>query len=589
MIEFESLTLQNFLSYGAIPTTIILNRPGTTLLLGEDMDNTASGAGANGVGKTALLNGLTYGVYDEPISNISKDNLINNVNKKNMVVTVTFKKHGDRYTIVRSRKVKVGAAGNFTMLYKNGVDITPAGADNTNAEIVKIIGIPYEIFVRVVAFSAIHTPFLDLPARSGSAANQTDIIEELFDLKTLSEKAEILKGFIKETEMSMKMQQERETQREKEIERHNKQLESAEKRVLLWVEQNSAANVQIRRSIENLQKIDVAQQKLVLVELDKLEEQLDQAHSSQEHWASIRTETTKVINEKKHEIKHLDGGKCPYCKQGFEISQTKRDAIDTTMESAEKQLKDANTQHGNGSDIVKTLLAEYKRTKAKLTVKNLEELLSIDNNIKQLVSKLTDNISAVNPYTEAWDELKAVVFVGKDPAKINDLKIMLDHQTFLLKVLTKKDSFVRKALLNKNIPFLNKRLQTYLTDLGLPHTVEFTHEMTASITQFGHPMDFGNLSNGQRARVNLALSFAFRDVLQSMHDHVNICMLDEVLDVGLDAVGVQAAAKMLKRKARDEKLALYIISHRDEIDSAFDRKMVVQLSGGFSSLRYEEE
>jgi len=131
-------------------------------------------------------------------------------------------------------------------------------------------------------------------------------------------------------------------------------------------------------------------------------------------------------------------------------------------------------------------------------------------------------------------------------------------------------------------------LQKYLSDLDLPHQVEFTHEMTASISRFGHPMDFGNLSNGQRARVNLALSFAFRDVLQSMHEFVNICMLDEVLDVGLDAVGVQAAARMLKRKARDEKLALYIISHRDEIDSAFDRKMIVQMEGGFSSIRYED-
>jgi DNA repair exonuclease SbcCD ATPase subunit len=101
-------------------------------------------------------------------------------------------------------------------------------------------------------------------------------------------------------------------------------------------------------------------------------------------------------------------------------------------------------------------------------------------------------------------------------------------------------------------------------------------------------MDFGNLSNGQRARVNLALSFAFRDVLQNMHDHINICMLDEVLDVGLDTIGVQAAAKMLKRKAREEKLALFIISHRDEIDSAFDRRMIVQMSGGFSSVKYEE-
>lgn len=120
--------------------------------------------------------------------------------------------------------------------------------------------------------------------------------------------------------------------------------------------------------------------------------------------------------------------------------------------------------------------------------------------------------------------------------------------------------------------------------LGLSHQVEFTHEMTASISQFGRAMDFGNLSNGQRARVNIALSFAFRDVLQQLHERINICMLDEVLDVGLDGPGVTAAARMLKRKARDENLSLYIISHRDEIDSAFDRIMTVQLSEGFSTI-----
>lgn len=589
MVEFESLTIQNFLSYGAIPTTVQLNRPGTTLLLGEDLDNTASGAGANGVGKTALLNALVYAVYDQPISNIKTDNLINNKNKRGMVVSVTFKKAGDTYTIVRNRKVKAGAAGNFTMLYKNDVDITPAGAVNTNAEIVKIIGIPYEIFVRVVAFSAIHTPFLDLPTRSGSTANQTDIIEELFDLKTLSEKADILKGFIKQTEMSMKTQQELINHVNQETERHLKQLDSALKRVDAWESNRVNELNQVHSRIRSLEQIDVAQQKQVLLEIEKLEEQVEAAMVDKEHWDAIKIEANKVITEKKHEIKHLDGGKCPYCKQGFEISQTKRDAIDTTMESALEQLKEATSKLKLADANIKQLTSEYKQVKSKLTVKNLEELLQLDNNIKHSNAKLLELQTAINPYEEALAELKAIKIEKLDSTKTNELKSTLDHQTFLLKVLTKKDSFVRKALLNKNIPFLNKRLQTYLTDLGLPHTVEFTHEMTAKITQFGHEMDFGNLSNGQRARVNLALSFAFRDVLQSMHDHVNICLLDEVLDVGLDAIGVTAAAKMLKRKARDEKLALYIISHRDEIDSAFDRKMIVQMSGGFSSLQYEDE
>lgn len=591
-IEFESLTVQNFLSYGAIPTTIQLNVPGTTFIVGEDLDNTASGAGANGVGKTALfLNGITYGCYDRPLSNISKDNLINNVNKKNMVVTVVFRKGGDQYTIVRNRKVKTGdtMTGNFTMLYKNGNDITPAGAENTNTEIVKIIGIPYEIFVRVVAFSAIHMPFLDLPTRSGSAANQTDIIEELFDLKTLSEKADILKTVIKETETSMKMHQERNASIDRELERHQKQLASAHQRVHTWDQNHANDIIKCLQTIKALEGVDVAEQKQVFTEIQQLEEQLDIAIGEQDHLNTIKAEANKVIKEKKHEIQHLDGGKCPYCKQGFEVSQKKRDAIDTTLISTVAQLKEATDKHTAITIAIKNLTSTYKAQKLKLDVGSIEELLQLDNKIKSLSDKLFELQTTVNPYTEALDELKAIKLEEKDPGKINELKVLLDHQTFLLKVLTKKDSFVRKALLNKNIPFLNKRLQTYLTDLGLPHTVEFTHEMTAKISQFGHEMDFGNLSNGQRARVNLALSFAFRDVLQSMHEHVNICLLDEVLDVGLDTVGVQAAARMLKRKAREEKLALFIISHRDEIDSAFDRKMVVQLSGGFSSLRFEDQ
>lgn len=588
MIEFESLTIQNFLSYGAIPITVHFNQPGTTLLLGENLDNTASGAGNNGVGKTALLNALVYAVYDQPISNISKDNLINHVNKKNMVVTVTFNKDKDKYTVVRSRKIKVGAAGNFTTLYKNGVDITPAGADSTNAEIVKIINIPYEIFVRVVAFSAIHTPFLDLPTRSGSAANQTDIIEELFDLKTLSEKAEILKTHIKETERSIKTLQEQAAQIDRETERHLKQLDSAQRRVDTWRETNAADITRVQQHIVNLKQIDVNEQRELITTLEKLEDKIEATIQEQHNWEIIIAESNNVIKEKKHELQHLDGGKCPYCKQDFEISQNKRDAINKIVESTNIQLKDAVEKTKVAKDTLKQITLEYKNKKGKLLVENLEELLKLDSNIQHLTTKLNDLETATNPYIEALDELKSVKIEEKDTVKLNELKNTLDHQTFLLKVLTKKDSFVRKALLNKNIPFLNKRLQTYLTDLGLPHTVEFTHEMTAKITQFGHEMEFGNLSNGQRARVNLALSFAFRDVLQSMHDHVNICMLDEVLDVGLDTIGVQAAARMLKRKARDEKLSLYIISHRDEIDSAFDRRIIVQLSGGFSSLKNED-
>ena len=206
---------------------------------------------------------------------------------------------------------------------------------------------------------------------------------------------------------------------------------------------------------------------------------------------------------------------------------------------------------------------------------------------RHLVNEMDNLKTAKNPFIEPLEELQDFELDPIDLETINELTELSTHQKFLWKLLTKKDSFVRKALLNKNIPFLNSRLTHYLKDLGLPHNVEFTHEMTAQISQFGRTMDFGNLSNGQRARVNLALAFAFRDVLENIHGRINVCMLDEFLDVGLDAVGQQAAARMLKRKSRDENISLYIISHIADFESVFDQRIIVQLSKGFSYINEE--
>lgn len=587
MIKFKSIKITNFMSYGAVPTVIQLDQPGTTLLLGEDLDKTASGSGSNGVGKTSILNALVYALYDRPLSeDISKDNLVNHVNKKQMEVAIEFDKNNVNYVIVRCRKMKVGAAGNYTTVYENGNDVTLDSSNNTNAFIEKILGVPYELFVRIVAFSASQTPFLNLPVRSPYAANQTDIIEELFELKTLSEKAEALKLEIKDTESSLKTHVERIEYVKAEHERHTKQLESAKRRVVTWEQSTNTEIEDIQHQIEKLQNIDVTEQASLLKEclenkilVDKIE------FEKKDIETNLKIINKDVINLEL-EVSSLNRGKCPRCGQNYHDTNQGSIAINLAANiNLRNKLKD-ELSHQNEQILKLNVARQHMRTELK--VNNTDDLTTLANRTDKLTTKLQELQQGKNPHVEVLEELEAIELEAIDMTNINELKSTLDHQTFLLKLLTKKDSFVRKALLNKNIPFLNQRLQKYLSDLDLPHQVEFTHEMTASISRFGHLMDFGNLSNGQRARVNLALSFAFRDVLQSMHEVVNICMLDEVLDVGLDAVGVQAAAKMLKRKARDEKLALYIISHRDEIDSAFDRRMIVQMSSGFSSIRYED-
>jgi ABC-type ATPase with predicted acetyltransferase domain len=123
--------------------------------------------------------------------------------------------------------------------------------------------------------------------------------------------------------------------------------------------------------------------------------------------------------------------------------------------------------------------------------------------------------------------------------------------------------------------------------LGLPHAVEFQEDLTAKISHNSVEMKFGNLSTGQKARVDFAFSVAFKDVRERLHGRTNICMFDEVLDFGLDAVGVVACAKVIKFLAKTEGLSMYVISHRNEVERVFDRKMTIQLIKKFSYVQEE--
>lgn len=586
MIKFISLSLRNFLSYGNNITTIQLDKPGTTLIVGEDLDNTSSGQGANGTGKTAIINALTYAIYDRPVSNISKDNLINNTNKKNMEVTVEFIANNNKhYIIKRSRKTKSGTTGNTVLLVENGKDITPDSVANTNTLIEHIIGIPYELFVRIVVFSASHTPFLDLPTRSTSSANQSDIIEELFGLTMLSQKATILKDFIKDTETKIQTRQAKIETLEKEQARYQQQLEAAKKRVETWDIQTQQQIQNLKNKLSRLDKVDIELQKSLHDSLKINNENLNNLLEQKKTIEKNLKDLINACNKSEKDLLHLRDAKCPYCLQQFPNATIKIKEIEQQIEKTFSEIKVHKTNLDNVLEQISLLSLQIKNIKQQITIDDIEELLSIKNESKHIKRKIEELQATINPHLDALKELEKIKIEDIDYKEINEFSKVLEHQKILLKLLTKKDSFVRKALLNKNIPYLNARLQHYLHQLGLIYKVEFSHEMTASISLFDKTLDFGNLSAGQRARVNLALSFAFRDVLLNLHTKINVCLLDEVLDIGLDAVGVQAAARLLKRKARDEGISMYIISHRNEIDGAFDNTLTIQLSKGFSYIK----
>jgi DNA repair exonuclease SbcCD ATPase subunit len=209
----------------------------------------------------------------------------------------------------------------------------------------------------------------------------------------------------------------------------------------------------------------------------------------------------------------------------------------------------------------------------------------VTNLEKQLVSKQAEQ----DPYTEQIAEMqeKGVEEISYDV--MNELTNLREHQEFLLKLLTNKDSFIRKRIIDQNLSYLNARLGQYLDRIGLPHTVKFNNDLSVSITELGRDLDFDNLSRGERNRLILSLSWSFRDVWESLYQPINLLFIDELVDSGMDSSGVENALAILKKMSRESNKSIWLVSHKDELAGRVNNTLHVVKENGFTSYNTDVE
>ena len=143
-----------------------------------------------------------------------------------------------------------------------------------------------------------------------------------------------------------------------------------------------------------------------------------------------------------------------------------------------------------------------------------------------LLTQIATKGEEKDPYTEQITEMQQQALQTVSYDALNDLTRLQEHQDFLLKLLTSKDSFVRKKIIDQNLSYLNARLTHYLDRIGLPHTVKFQNDLTVSIEELGRELDFDNLSRGERNRLILSMSWAFRDVWESLYSPINLLFIE---------------------------------------------------------------
>jgi DNA repair exonuclease SbcCD ATPase subunit len=583
MINIKNLTVKNFMSVGNQTQAVDFDKGQLTLVLGENLDLGGDDIGArNGTGKTTIINGLSYAIYGQALTNIKRDNLINKINGKNMLVTVSFEKDGQEYHIERGRKptfLKFSINGQEQAL--DSQDESQGDSRETQKEIERLFGMSHEMFKHLVALNTYSEPFLSMKSN-----DQRAIIEQLLGITILSEKAESLKESIR---ISKDMIQAENTKIETikvSNEKIQQSIDSLVRKQKLWQQTKDSQIADFEKSIKKLSTIDIDQEienQKALVEWNKNKKEIDQLQSMVAKQTAALDKEQRVLNKLEAELVTLAEHKCHSC--GQEIHDDKHT---TMVESKAKQVEDSKTSLNEYQTEIDTfkealeLLGELG-AQPKVSYDNIDDAYNHKNTLAGLEKELENKRAETDNYQEQIDELKSTAVQEIDWGKVNELTSVKEHQEFLYKLLTNKDSFVRKRIIDQNLNYLNTRLTYYLDKIGLPHIVEFQNDLTVLITQLGQDLDFDNLSRGERNRLILSLSWAFRDVWESLYTPINLLFIDEMIDSGMDASGVESSIAVLKRMTRERNKNVFLISHRDDLTSRVNHVLKVVKENGFTS------
>jgi len=451
----------------------------------------------------------------------------------------------------------------------------------TQVDIEHIIGMSHDMFRHVVALNTYTEPFLALKAN-----DQRTIIEQLLGITQLSERADRVKEANKQTKDAIQQEEFRIRAVQEANKRIEEQISSLQKREQLWSNKQVEDCAKLQSAIDSLEHIDIDLEVQAHRDLEAFYDKKKIIDACNRWIKSIDSDDVKLdrqTRQLKIEIEKITDHRCFAC--GTEIHDN---SLDDVRDKKQKELQEIalqlltndtqRSEHQNEIDDQGPL-----GTAPAVFYDSLEQALNHRNSLEMLRKDLTSRLADTNPYSEQIVEMQSQALQEVSYEALNELSRVQDHQDFLIKLLTNKDSFIRKKIIDQNLSYLNSRLTHYLDRIGLPHTVKFQNDLTVGIEELGRELDFDNLSRGERNRLILSMSWAFRDVWESLYYPINLLFVDEMIDSGMDTTGVESSLALLKHMSRERSKSIWLVSHRDELIGRVENILRVVKENGFTS------
>lgn len=568
MIFFKTIRYKNFLSTGNLFTEIDLATHKQTLIVG-----------ANGAGKSTILDALMYVLYNKPYRNINKPQLINSINQKNLVVELEFFAGSDKYLIRRGMKPNV-----FEIIKNNKLVNQSADARDYQEHLEKnILKLNFKSFSQIVVLgSASYVPFMQLPA-----AHRRAVIEDLLDIQVFSTMNNILKirasdnkSNLSDIDFKVNLVREKIKLQEQHVQKltadKNSLIENAKNEIVKCehnITENTTKANELRANIASLNETISDTQKVSarIQFMNKVEAQLNDK-----------------LNRLKKELSFFhDNDSCPTCKQEIDTN-FKCTAVDTrksNMQEVEEGVQKLREEY------VKTTQRQAEIQKTLENISTLERQVSSINSditmLNNLITRYTKEITlyeeqrAADLVVESTDEFKKELKEYEKEKNIaSDYKQVLDIVANLL-----KDTGIKAKIIKQYIPIMNKLINKYLAAMDFFVNFELNENFEEKIkSRYRDEFSFESFSEGEKMRLNLAVLFAWRAIAKLRNSaNVNILIFDETLDGSLDNSGIEDFLKIIYGLISDTNTI--IISHKAETIDKFSNVIRFEKHKNFSRIQ----
>lgn len=567
MIQFESVTYQNFLATGNVPITIPLNAHATTLIVGK-----------NGAGKSTLSEAICFALFGKALRSVNKPALVNSINERDCLVELTFTTTSGRYLVRRGMKPTV-----FEIYHNDALVPPPANADDYQTMLESIIKLDQKSFKQVVVLaSAAHVPFMRL-----TAAQRRDLIEDLLDIEVFSSMNALAKEDLTETKHALDKTAALRKSKGDQIrmaETYTAALQVSRQHELLEVESLIALRQQdiqelddqLSATEQDLRALRALNSSMALADINQkrraYERTLDQLKTKQRDWT--RKEQFYTTN-----------ATCPECAQSIAESLKAASVATAQQKSAEAALAIAKCEH---------IIDQY-RTKAEALITNVDQETRLSEDIAERTAerKLVTASLAASEARRAQLLLPVVVpdvdipALQTEYAALNEQYDTLSRQRVIYDAAAQllKDNGIKTKVVKHYLPIINKLVNHYLNAMDFPILFAFDDAFNESMkSRHRDEFTYESFSEGEKRRIDLALLLTWRAVAKLKNSaSTNLLILDEVFDSSLDATGFEEVLKIIAGLEHDTNV--FVISHRtDQLVDKFEHNIVFEKYKQFSRI-----